>query len=94
MEGAVARRPPPLHNFQEQYFSAVEVEFELVWVWPQPHWVHLIRALQADPSLNEVLGEYVTCGEVIVVCLQRIQRLRQGCRNLLNQGVALVAQCD
>src|SRR5699024_9865252 len=54
--------------------SDVEVHLEFVGVWSQPDRVDLVGPLPVDPRLDQVLGEHVTFGEVVVVCGECVQR--------------------
>ena len=72
--------------------SQVVVEGELVGVGAQAQRLDLVGALVVDPGLNEVGGEDVALGEVVVVRLQGVQGLVQAVGELVDVEVLLGRQ--
>src|SRR5437870_6161847 len=52
----------------------VEVQLELVGVWPQAHRIDFLATLILEPGLNHILREHIALGEKLVVVLQRVER--------------------
>ncbi len=55
--------------------SDVVIELELVGVWAQPDRVDLVGALEVDPGLDQVRGEYVALQQEVVIGLERVEHL-------------------
>src|SRR5262247_3302031 len=75
--GRGERGPPPA-------VLDVEVESELVRMWPQPHRVHLVLALVVDPGLDQIRGEHLAPEQELVVLLEVIQNGVQRAGELLD----------
>src|SRR5699024_148148 len=69
--------------------SDVVVQLELVGVRAEAERIDLRGALELDPGRDEVLGEHVALGEVVVVRLERVQRRAEGLGQLLDLRVLL-----
>src|SRR5512144_1543851 len=62
----------------------VVVEGELVRMRTQPDWIHLVRALGLDPSLDEVGREDVALEQKLVILLEVIEHDVEGAGQLLD----------
>src|SRR5262249_14271438 len=74
------------HQPSAHTLSNVEVQVELVRVWPQADGVHLFLALVPDPGADHVRREHFTLQHELVVLLQEVQRLLQRAGRLGHRG--------
>ena len=52
----------------------VEIQLELVGMWPQAHGIDFLAAFILQPGLDDILGEHIAFGEKLVIALQSGER--------------------
>src|SRR5690242_1867268 len=82
--GGVYTRPPVRSRLANQ--SGIEIQRELVRMWPQARLADLTRHLVFDPCLDQVLGEDVALEQELVVALEVVQRLLERCGHAWHFG--------
>ena len=58
---------------RSSYDLDVVVKLELRWVWTEADVVHFVLTLVGDPSFDEILGEYATAGEVLMILFEVVE---------------------
>src|SRR5580704_3465981 len=83
-EGRRAEIPPPLSIYE--VMSGVEVQRELIRVWPQARLADLACVLVFDPGFDQVGGEDVALQEELMVTLEVVERRLERSRHARDFG--------